>query len=100
MSYKTANDLIYGQVQKNKSNMNVDEIKEENPYDYSIETPVNVVKKEISEIIPNYNSVSAGLPGEKRELNSLNFTPDDTLPKLSSPFDSKETRVEKVQAIL
>ena len=32
MSYKTANDLIYGQVTRNKSNMQVNE---ENSYDYS-----------------------------------------------------------------
>ena len=36
MSYKTANDLIYGSVPRNKSNLNVSEIKEEkeNPYEF------------------------------------------------------------------
>jgi hypothetical protein len=51
-------------------------------------------------VSPHYVSASAGMPDKKRELNSMNFIQDPPLAKMSSPFDQKETRVEKVQAIL
>ena len=75
MSYKTANDLIYGQVPRNKSNLNIND---SDNHPYQPETPVGIVKKEVSEIIPNYASVSTPLavPEKKRELNSMNYISD------------------------
>jgi hypothetical protein len=93
MSYKTANDLIYGPTLKKKSTMN---ISEENPYNSEV-PPISMREATTETVKLTPSAVSAGLPEKKK---SLNLNHDVPLPKVSSPFDSKETRVEKVQAIL